>query len=152
MELHPLAATLVAVAAVLTAGATVWRFGLGPIVRLGLDLRELLQDLRGAPARPGHPAVPGVLDQVAVNTAKLDSIGGQLTDHLEWSKRMTGQLEEVLAEHLVETERTRRAGHEEAGHLWDAIAEIARHGGLTVLRPPGVRTRRDDPPTEEHHG
>jgi hypothetical protein len=149
VELHPAAAALVAVAAVLTAGATVWRFGLGPVVRLGLDLRELLLDLKGTPSRPGHPAVPGVLDQVAVNTVKLDDISSKLEEHLTWSRITAEHMDRVVEEHLVESERTRQAGHTEATHLWDAIGEIARHGGLTIERPPGVKTRRDDRPEEK---
>lgn len=148
MELHPAAAALIAVAAVLTAGATVWRFGLGPIVRLGLELRELLQDLRGVPPRPGHPAVPGLFAQASSNGQQLEHLADKLEEHLAWARQTSEHLDRVVEEHLVQSEVTRQEGHREAAHLWDAIGEIARHGGLTIHRPESARTRRTDPPEE----
>lgn len=138
MELHPAAAALVAVAAILTAGATVWRFGLGPIVRLGLELRELLQDLRGLPADPdrGRPARPGLVAAVA-------SVDSKLEDHLAWSASMTQELKDSIQEHLSDAETTRQAGHREAERMWAALEALSGH------RDADLRTRHDDP-HEEH--
>jgi hypothetical protein len=146
---HPAVGWLLLLAAILVALATVYRVGVRPFVQVGLEGRELLRDLRGYPGRPGHPPVPGMVERVAVNTGKLDQLGEALAEHLEWSRITTDALHKVVEEHLVEAERTRQEGHREAAHLWDAIGEIAKHGGLTIQRPPESRTRRGDPPTEE---
>lgn len=137
-DLHPAAAALVAVAAVLTAGATVWRFGLGPVVRLGLELRELLQDLRGVPADPerGRPARPGLISAVAAVDSKLE-------DHLVWSAGMTQELKDSIQEHLAEAEHTRQAGHREAERMWAALEALSGH------RDADMRTRHDDDPEEK---
>lgn len=148
-ETHPAVGWLLLAAAVLVALATVYRVGIRPIIVVGLEVRELLRDLRGYPGRPGHPPVPGMVERVAHNTGKLDQLAVQLDEHLEWSRRTTDQLHQLVDDHLVAGEVTRQEGHREAAHLWDAIGEIAKHGGLTIERPPETRTRRDDPPTEE---
>jgi hypothetical protein len=146
-ETHPAVGWLLLLSAILVALATIYRVGVRPIVQVGLEVRELLRDLRGYPGRPGHPPVPGLVDRVNFNTGKLDQLAGQLEEHLEWSRATTDQLHQVVEDHLVAGEVTRQEGHREAAHLWDAIGEIAKHGGLTIQRPPETRSRRDD--TEE---
>lgn len=147
---HPAVGWLLLLAAILVALATIYRVGVRPIVQVGLEVRELLRDLRGYPGRPGHPPVPGMVERVNVNTGKLDQLAGALEEHLEWSRTTTDHLTQLVDDHLVAAEVTRQEGHREAAHLWDAIGEIAKHGGLTIERPPQARTRRDDrPPTEE---
>jgi hypothetical protein len=150
-EVHPAVGWLLLAAAILLALATVYRVGVRPIVQVGLEVRELLRDLRGYPGRPGHPAVPGLVERVGVNTSKLDSLAGSLEEHLVWSRQTTDHLAQLVDDHLVAAEVTRQEGHREATHLWDAIGEIAKHGGLTIERPTDARTRRGDRdhPTEE---
>ena len=130
--MHPAAAVVVAVAAVLTAVVTIYRFGLAPVIQLGLEVRELLRDLRGYPGRPGHPPRPGLVEQVGQLDHKLEA-------HLAWAEEHVGALQAAVQDHLVEAERTRQEGHREASKLWAALEALSGH------RDSAYRTRHDDP-------
>lgn len=131
--IHPAVGLILGAAAVVTAAATLHRFLVRPIVQVGLEVRELLRDLRGYPGRPGHPPRAGLVEEV-------HELKGQLASHLVWSEETTASIQEAIQEHLVESERTRQEGHREAAKLWDALAALSGH------RDHSLRTRHDDDP------
>lgn len=130
---------VVAAAGVLSAAVVLLRVLILPTLRLGLELRELLQDIRGTPDRgPGRPARPGLVEALAVMQASFEA-------HRE-------HMAETLSAYLVEQERTRQLSHQEAAELWHAVAELAARGGMTIgprPRRPDARTRADDPIPEQ---
>lgn len=118
---HPAVAWVLGIATVLSALAVIYRVALRPLTKLGLEVRELLRDLRGYPGRPGHPARPGLLQQVLDLDAKVE-------EHLEWSR---GFVEEYLGR-----------AQEESTQLLATIEAV--HTAQPHTRPPTVRTRATD--------
>lgn len=152
LQVHPALLWLVVAATVVSAIATLHRFIFLPAVKLGLDVRELLLDLRGHPARPGHPGRSGLLDQVAELDRQLkahlewsEELDRKLKAHLVWSEHNATELRRIINDHLAAANRVRLAGHEEARQLWAAIEALSHH----PVRPGSSRTRRTDPPTME---
>lgn len=138
-EVPTAVAVIIGLAAVVTALATLHRYLVRPTVAIGLEVRELLRDLRGYPGRPGHPPRPGLVETVAAQVATTAELEHKLEAHLEWAEQTTGRMEGAIQEHLVESERTRQAGHREAQKLWEAMAALSGH------RDADMRTRHDDP-------
>ncbi len=114
-------AWVLGIATVLSALAVIYRLGVRPLTKLGLEVRELLRDLRGYPGRPGHPPRPGLLQQVLDLDAKVE-------EHLEWSK---GFVEEYLGQ-----------AKRESTQLLATIEAV--HTAQPHTRPPTVRTRATD--------
>ena len=129
----PAVGVLLAAAAAVTAVATLHRYLVRPIVQVGLEVRELLRDLRGYPGRPGHPPRPGLVEEV-------HDLKGQLAEHLEWAEETTTRIQADVRAHLLQQEHTRQEGHREAAKLWDALAALSGH------RDHHLRTRHDDDP------
>jgi hypothetical protein len=122
--MHPVAYWVLAAAMLLSALAVIYRLAVRPLTKLGLEVRELLRDLRGYPGRSGHPPRPGLLQQVLDLDAKVE-------EHLDWSR---GFVEEYLGR--AQEESTQLLATIEAVHA----AEHQDHHA----RPPTARTRADD--------
>lgn len=118
-------AWLLATAGVLSALAVILRLAVRPLVQVGLEIREVMRDLRGYPGRPGHPPRPGLLQQVLDLDAKVEA-------HLEWSREF---VEEYLS-----------TARQESTQLLATIEAVHQEGHD---RPPDARTRATDRQPEE---
>lgn len=49
--------------------------GLGPLRKLARSLTHFSTDWAGQPARPGRPAVPGVIEQMAMLSTEVSQVG-----------------------------------------------------------------------------
>jgi hypothetical protein len=154
--IHPGLAGIIVAGAIVTALYSLHRYAVRPVVQVALEVRELLRDLRGYPGRPGYPARPGLVEAVTAQERTMAehlvwsaALDHRFTEHLVWSEEITEQIQAAIANvtaavdrHLSESERTRRAGHQEATKMWAALEALAP-------RDPTLRTRRDDDTTEE---
>lgn len=78
MSDHPAVVTILALAAIAAALATLWKTIGAPAHRLGKRVAEFLDDWNGEPARPGRPAIKPMPARIASLEEKIECLSTKM--------------------------------------------------------------------------
>lgn len=126
---------LAVITAVGAALAVLHRWVVAPLLDLGRQLREFLEDWRGRPDRPGVAGHPGAMTRLA----QLENNGGRsIKDLVERTVRTVDELDRKFGVHLEDVNAEKAAGKRIEKELREAIGNLAEALPLAVrASPPG---------------